>query len=152
MSTTSAGGGDLKALSHMKKPIKNVLSAATIALVTLPAAASAWTSFNMQKVVPLSERSFEVQGRPGASNTEYWCAAGDYAFHVLDLQSNQRIYVSQGQRQSRELDRKLAVQFSLDPPPDGDTSWSLLLSVNRVGENLSMTDARNYCMRQRSAG
>ncbi len=121
--------------------------AALVLLMVLPQASLGWTARNSQTVVPLSDRSFEVLGQAGSGNTDYWCAAGEYARRVLGVANAQRLYVSRGRAEAETANRKSAVQFSLDPPPNGDTSWRLLLSVTRVGENLSAIEASNYCAR-----
>lgn len=131
--------------------VRNALRWGIIAVIlAAPNGTMAWTAGNSQTVTPLTDRSFEVLGQAGSANVDYWCAAGDFARRVLRVPNAQRLYVSRGRARAATANRKSAVQFSLDPPPDGDTAWHLLLSVTRVGENLTAGAAWRYCLRHRA--
>lgn len=130
----------------------STLAALAVALAPaiLPGSAAAWVAGNSQHVNPVSPDVFEVVGRAGSSNVDYWCAAGDYARRVLDAPLHQRIYLVRGRAHAETENRKSAVQFSLLQPVDADTRTGLLLSATRVGENLSAAMAFNYCLQRKS--
>lgn len=120
------------------------LSLAVLAVLT-PAWAGAWRAENRLEVNPISEAVFEVIGRPGSGGPDYWCAAGDYAFRVLGAASNARVYLVRGRAGAVTSNRRSAVHFSLTPPSNPEGENGLSLSVTRVGENLSIASAQNYC-------
>lgn len=141
----------------MKRVIKNgvsgpgaraILIGLAAALMASPVPSAAWTAMNSQRVYGLSATSFEVVGRSGSTNTDYWCAAGDYARRVLDVPVSQRIYIQSGLAAAETQDRKSAVQFTLQPPADADLRPGFLVSIRRVGENMSMSGAWSYCLQR----
>jgi hypothetical protein len=115
--------------------------------VLLPTAGLAWQADNRLEVTPLPERAaFEVIGRPGSAGPDYWCAAGDYALRVMGAPGNARIYIVRGRGTPETSERLSSVQFSLNQPA-GDTQPNPpFLSMKRVGDNLSVSFARNYCV------
>lgn len=124
--------------------------AVPLALMTMPFAVPsyAWNAINSHTVNPLSDTSYEVIGRGGISSNDYWCAAGDFAFRVLGAGSGQRIYVSRERGSAETENAKSAVQFSLEQP-DVPSKPTLLLTVTRIGDSLSIASARGYCISQR---
>ncbi|MEY8829006.1 hypothetical protein AB9K34_11420 [Sedimentitalea sp. XS_ASV28] len=122
---------------------------ATAALMAGAATPSmAWRAINSHTVNPLSPVSFEVIGRGGISSVSYWCAAGDYARRVLDAPLGQRIYISRPRDHAQTENAKSAVQFSLDPPANANLNPGFLLTVTRLGDNLSASAAWNLCIPQ----
>ena len=117
-------------------------------LVAIPAAASAYRAPNYLKVNGMAGDTFEVISQAGTSNAQFWCAAGDYAFHRLRAGSTQRIYIQSGRGPSQTAPGARAVTFSLTPPAGVDTDAArntITLSVRRVGDNLSVAFAAQYC-------
>ncbi|MHA6262458.1 hypothetical protein ACXYMO_04585 [Arenibacterium sp. CAU 1754] len=119
---------------------------AVSALTLIATQAVAWQADNRLTVTALSGGEFEVTGKPGfASPRDYWCAAGDYALSVLGVPGTQRIYITRGETRSPTTGRK-TVRFSLTEPAGATQRSSLLLSVDRIGENLGAVFAWNYCL------
>ncbi|MEX0338098.1 MAG: hypothetical protein AB3N11_03565 [Arenibacterium sp.] len=112
----------------------------------MPATAFAWKAENRLDVNPLpSGEAFEVIGRPGSAGSEFWCAAGDYALRQLGAPGTARIYITRARGTPQTSNRLEAVQFSLTPVGAETTPTPPFLSLRRVGDNLSVTFARNYC-------
>lgn len=131
---------------HISHRIRILVAAGVIAVVATPS--MAWRATNSHNVNPLSPTSFEVIGRGGISSTDYWCAAGDYARRELGAPLDQRIYISRARGQAETENAKSAVQFSLEPPAGADLKPRFLLTVTRIGDNLSTSGAWNYCIPQ----
>lgn len=113
----------------------------------LPASAFAWKAENRLDVNPLpSGGAFEVIGRPGSAGSEYWCAAADYALRELGASSTARIYLTRARGAPETSNRREAVQFSLSATEGGAKSNPPFLSMRRVGDNLSVSFAHNYCL------
>lgn len=130
----------------LSQRIRILVAAGVIATVATPTVA--WRATNSHAVNALSPTSFEVIGRGGISSSDYWCAAGDYARRALGAPLDQRIYVSRARGRSETEHAKSAVQFSLEPPAGADLKPRFLLTVTRVGDNLSAWGAWNYCVPQ----
>lgn len=124
--------------------LRTGLCAALMALA--PVAAPAWQADNLLTVNPLSGGGFEVVGAPGSGGPDFWCAAGDYAMRVLGADSTQRVYLIRSRGAPETSNRTSSVQFSLTPPPGAVPRDGLFLSMRRVGDNLSVAFARNYCL------
>ncbi|MEX0281255.1 MAG: hypothetical protein AB3N13_08720 [Arenibacterium sp.] len=121
--------------------------AAAALSVLLPATAVAWKADNRLDVHPLpSSDAFEVIGRPGSGGSDYWCAAGDYALRQLGASATARIYITRTRGTPETSNRLESVQFSLSPVDGQTTRTPPFLSMRRVGDNLSVTFARNYCL------
>ncbi|MDU9003504.1 hypothetical protein [Sedimentitalea todarodis] len=121
------------------------------AIAAIAAPSMAWRATNNHTVNPLSATSFEVIGRGGISSIDYWCAAGDYARRALGAPLDQRIYISRARGEAETENAKSAVQFSLEPPVGSDLRPAFLLTVTRIGDNLSAWAAWNYCLPQTGA-
>ena len=83
--------------------------AAQIALV--PALAGAFTAQNQMQVQQAGTTDIVVQFVSQADDTDYWCAAGDYAVRAMGASSGSRLYRAtpkpRGQGQG--------ITFTLDP-------------------------------------
>ena len=113
----------------------------------LPVSAFAWKAENRLDVNPLpSSSAFEVIGRPGSAGSEYWCAAADYALRELGAASTTRIYLTRARGAPETSNRREAVQFSLSVTEGAAKSSPPFLSMRRVGDNLSVSFAHNYCL------
>lgn len=127
--------------------MKFALPAALALLLTIPAqSALAYRTINTLVVNPVSDTVFEVIGRVGSGPVQYWCSAGDYARQVLNTSATQRIYLWRALGPGVTEQTTRAVQFSVTPPPDADTTPSFLLSVTNVGDNMSSAAAHQYCL------
>ena len=116
---------------------------AVLALTALPA--SAWRAHNRHEVLPVTNGVFEVVGQVGSSAADFWCGAGDYIYAYQSKRSVQRIYIWRGLGPSATRPGKKSVQFSLTPPPGADTSPTMALSYDDVGDNLRAAMAQQYC-------
>lgn len=121
-------------------------AAALIAAMAPGLAVAQWRAINRSEVFPISSDRFEVVNRSNSRTQEYWCAAGDYAIRQLRTSATQRIYVVSPIGPSQFRPGKRGVQFSLTPPPEGPAPQSYSLSVKTVGENITASFARNYCL------
>ena len=121
-----------------------VFTALAIAAMT-PGPSLAWRAFNGTEVNPVRKGVFEVipHGRSGPQ--QFWCGAGDYARQVLGVSATQRIYIWRGLGPSATRPGKKSVQFSLTPPPGADTSPTMALSYDDVGDNLRAAMSQQYC-------
>lgn len=121
------------------------LVAIALSLSVLPTWATAWWAMNRHEVFPVSDNAWEVVSRVGSSAADYWCGAGDFAQRVLGTPAAQRIYIWKAVGPSVNRPGRDAVQFSLTPPPDSDTTTGYSLSVKRAGDNLARHAAVQYC-------
>jgi len=104
-------------------------------------------TLNRFSVAQVDATKFEViasGGRVGARN--YWCAAGDYGISQ-GVRSNTRVYLAVAEGPSVTTPGRKAVQFTFDPEAAGITPISpqLSLSVKAVGDNMTLSAARQYC-------
>lgn len=120
-------------------------------LALMPSTGAAWQADNRLDVTALpSGDAFEVVGRPGSAGSDYWCAAGDYALRVLGATHGERIYLVRGRGAPVTSNRKSAVHFSLTPVEGAVQRNPPFLSMKSVGDNLSVSFARNYCLDNKS--
>lgn len=112
----------------------------------LPLGAQAYTATNRLKVAPISDSVFEVVARGGTGARDFWCAAGDYALKQ-GARSNARIYLAGGRQPSVSEPGRTATRFTLSPDAAGITPIApqLVLTVDVVGDNISVASAREYC-------
>jgi hypothetical protein len=114
--------------------------AALAAAIFLAAPVHAYTSPNRMTVTATGPATFSVRaagGNYGAN--EFWCAAGWYAWRVLDASNNVRIYrLSQPPRRGGQ-----PIVFSLDPT--GKASRTGLAVVGYDDGSLSVATARAQC-------
>lgn len=136
--------------TELSRVFKSLLAGVALLALT-PVSAEAWRADNRLDVNPLPNReAFEVIGRPGSAGPDYWCAAGDYALRVLNAPGTARIYIVRGRGTPETSTRRSSVQFSLTPLPGETQSAPPFLSMRRVGDNLSVSFARNYCLDQKN--
>ncbi len=129
---------------------RTFIAVGALCLALVPGAGSAWTAWNSLQVNPVRDSAFEVLGQSGSANVDFWCAAGDYARRVLAAPLGQRIYVVRGRAEAETGNRRSAVQFSLQAPEQVVDKPIGLLSVTRVGENISAAMAFDYCLKNRT--
>lgn len=117
----------------------------TLALVALTLAGGTKAAqagyANAYSVTPLPAGGFQITANisPGASS--FWCGAATYAQSRLSQAATQRIYVTAARRTHGDGS---VVGFALTPPESGAVQ-SVSHSVDLVGNNLSVTQARQYC-------
>lgn len=126
---------------------------AALALVALslaaPAAAQDFRAVNKLMVGQITPAVFEVVSRPGASGANnFWCGAADYARQRLGAPGNARIYVAQARGPSTLSPGRSGVRFTLDPAAAGiePIAPRTSLSVDHVGDNLSVSLGQQYCI------
>ena len=127
--------------------MKRMMTSAVIAATLLsPTWANAWYAWNRFEVNPIGNGVFEVVPRGGRRGaTDYWCAAGDYAYRELRTPAVQRVYLYRAIGPSVTRPGRKAAQFSLTPPPGADTRPSITFSMKDVGDNLQAAAAQQYC-------
>lgn len=120
------------------------------AALALPQSAAAWRAWNDHEVLPAAKGVFEVVAETGYGTAarDYWCAIGDFAIRQLGTQATRRIYIWQAEGPSVNRGRKKAVQFALVAPKGADTTPGYTLSTKRVGDNMTASQAQNYCYDQ----
>jgi len=126
--------------------VKTASSVLALILALTPGWAVAYRAFNRHEVFPISDTVFEVVSEVGASAADYWCGAGDFVRHSMRAGATRRIYIHRGIGPSVSRPRKKAVQFTLIPPENADTSPALTLSVRAVGDNMTSAMAYQYCL------
>jgi|GEM_PF-1858730 len=106
-----------------------------------------YTAINRFPVAIVDQANFEVIARGGrVTARHYWCAAGDYGL-ASGQRSNARIYISAPEGPSATTGGRKAVRFTFTPDAAGITPISpqLNLSVDAVGDNMSIAQARQFC-------
>jgi hypothetical protein len=99
--------------------------------------AAAWQSTNNFTVRQLDQNRFEVLSRGGLSNSDAWCAAGDFVIRGLRLPRNTQIWrISEPPRRSGQ-----SIVFSLSS--DGAASTTGL--VGSGGNSASANHGQNIC-------
>jgi len=121
------------------------LIAAALVVPLLAPPASAWRAYNGHEVFALSDGSIEVLSRPGAGATDFWCAIGDYAVRQARAASSQRLYLLHPIAQSVSKPRYKSIRFGYEKPSNAQEGNEYVLSMRRVGENISVGMARQYC-------
>jgi hypothetical protein len=100
--------------------------------------AAAWQSQNNFTVRQLDQNRFEVLSRGGLSNSDAWCAAGDFVIRGLRLPRNTQIWrISEPPRRSGQ-----SIVFSLSS--EGATSRTGLSSFGG-GSSVSANHGQNIC-------
>lgn len=122
------------------------IAALLVGLISAPTLSRAWIAWNGNDVFQIEPGVFEVIGRAGRTGAQhYWCAAGDYARRVLRTPAAQRLYIHKAIGPSVARPGARAVQFALQPPPEGPAEQSYSLSVKAVGDNMTRSMAFGYC-------
>ncbi|UWQ89765.1 hypothetical protein K3727_13180 [Rhodobacteraceae bacterium M382] len=119
--------------------------AATVALPHMGAPAMAWRASSGLEVFALSDGTVEVLSRAGSATTDFWCAIGDYAVRQARVPTKDRVYLVAPMGPSATRSNYKSVRFGFTKPANADTGQSYSLSIKRVGENLSVGMARQYC-------
>lgn len=130
----------------MLRPFAIALAALSIAA---PAAAKDFRAANKLTVAQITPAVFEVVSRPGKSGANnFWCGAADYARQRLGAPGNARIYLVQGRSPSTLSPGRAGVRFTLDPAAAGiePIAPRTSLSVDHVGDNLSVNLGLQYCI------
>lgn len=82
-----------------------------VPLLLLPLPAAAFTAQNGMRVAQISPTEIAVDFHPRRSDTDYWCAAGDYAQRVMRADGGTRLWrASPKPRGSGQ-----GIVFTLDP-------------------------------------
>lgn len=114
------------------------------AALAAAAPAHAFTSSNRMRVEATGPVTFSVSARGGNYGaSDFWCAAGEYAWKRLRAPNNARIYrLSEPPRRSGQ-----PIVFSLDPT--GRASSTGMAVLGRDDGSLSVSSARNQCEMRR---
>jgi hypothetical protein len=131
----------------MKQIVGSSLIAALL-VTMMPVAADAFRGMRGARVNPVDQNVFEVVPRGSqTSGRDFWCGAGEYAYRELRAAWSDRIFIVQGRSQSVTTERRSAVQFTMNPEAAGIVPIQPALSLNamKVGDNMSVTSAFNYC-------
>lgn len=80
-------------------------------LAALAAPADAFNARNGMAVTDLGNGLFRVEYGARADDTDYWCAAGDYALRVLGAPTRARLYRASAPPRKRGQ----GITFTLDP-------------------------------------
>ena len=113
---------------------------------TAPGVAAVITTADIPGANDISPVGRHVEPVFATGPVQYWGSAGDYARQVLNTSATQRIYLWRALGPGVTEQTTRAVQFSVTPPPDADTTPSFLLSVTNVGDNMSSAAAYQYCL------
>lgn len=107
-----------------------------------------YVASNRQRVIPSAvPNQFEVVavGGPGAS--DFFCAAGEYAYSILNFPATSRVTVIQPVGPSVANPGGRSVFFEATAHTDAPYSSGLLFNVNKIGESSSIGMARTVCKR-----
>lgn len=113
----------------------------TVALCVGTASAALAGYANAFSIAPLSGDRFQVRANISPGTSTFWCGAASYAGQQLSLPGTQRLYVTDARSTHSEGS---VVSFGLTPPTSGAVQ-SVSNSVDLVGNNLSVTQARQHC-------
>lgn len=105
------------------------------------------SSINRFPVAQVDNATFEVIARGGRVGArDYWCAAGDFGLSQ-GIRSNTRVYLAGAEGPSVTQPGRKAVRFTFDPQAAGLTPIApqLTLSVDAVGDNMSLVAAQQFC-------
>ena len=101
---------------------------------------------NQLQVYPVSSANdFEVMARGGTGGTQYFCAAGDYAWRRLNAPAAARIVVTRPEGPSQNDPSRRAVGFTVVPQGTVPDSRGITANVRTVGMNYSVSHARLLC-------
>ena len=87
------------------------MRALLIVLLMLPLPAAAFTARNGMEVAQAGPTGIAVAFRSGRSDTDYWCAAGDYAQRVLNQPVGTRLW----RASPKPREAGAGILFTLDP-------------------------------------
>ena len=128
--------------------MRKTFGSALICGLAWATSAQAFVAENRLPVNAINTAEFEVVARGSTGTKDYWCAAGDYALSQ-GASANARVYLVEGPGPSSTVAGRKAVLFSLDAEISGITPKEpqLILSINVVGDSLSVVSARGFCDR-----
>ena len=110
-----------------------------IALVLLGAGAQADTGYDFT-VATAPDGAFDITPKIPGGDTVFWCAASEHARRALGASGSDRIYAF-GRTALR------TARFSLTAPASGPVQ-TFTLSLDEVGNNLSVAAAFQYCLNE----
>lgn len=129
--------------------MRRILSILLFISLSLPAVA-AYRAINLLNVVPIDQNTFEVIEDRGAGASDIWCSAADYARAAGLNGVRKRMYVVTPRGPSRTTPNAKAVTFTTNPDDDiRNTAPSYSVTVNRMGENLPIDHAYEFCFEDR---
>lgn len=99
--------------------------------------AKADTGFDYS-VVAGPDGTFDITLKRAGGDTAFWCAASEHARRELGASGSDRVY-TWGRTATR------ATRFSLKAPASGSVQ-SFTVSLDQVGNNLSVASAYQYCL------
>ncbi|QDY68800.1 hypothetical protein [Qingshengfaniella alkalisoli] len=109
-------------------------------------AGETYRAINHNLVVSLGGNQMEVIGVGASGAPEYFCAAAEYARVRLNANPVDRIVLESPPGPSRSGHSGRAVGFELASREDvPETTSNITLSVNRVGEAISVAHGNNLC-------
>lgn len=93
---------------------------------------------------------FEVQQRAGRGNSDYWCAAGEYAIQSLGVSPGTRVYLETPYGAGHLSSSGKTAGFTVAPDSQlrsiaATQSNGLTMGLKRVGENWSAEHGRTQC-------
>lgn len=121
--------------------MKRLLICGAVALLGAgPVAAQSFKAQNGVVVVPVTG-GFLVEGGAGLGARGMWCAAADYAQHVIGARAPQRLYVAEPLQKGRR-----GVTFTLDANGETRTPVTIVgLTVRNKGANMGIGHAIGFC-------
>ncbi len=115
-----------------------MIRAAVAALVLFPIPAFAYLADNNLHVQG-DASGFEVRASPGMASPAAWCAAGDYAIHILGVDASTQIW------RTSEPPRRAGQGISFSLAPDRAASKSGLIQFGPDDAALSAAAASAFC-------
>ncbi|MCA8882060.1 MAG: hypothetical protein KDA73_19370 [Rhodobacteraceae bacterium] len=113
-----------------------------------PAIRPVFLAHNNLLVYPMQDGTFEVQARAGTSGPDYFCAAGDYAWTMLNVPVASRVVVVRADGPSTTNPGGRGMLFKVVPQgAASNDNRSFTVSMRRVGENFSVAHSRALCTR-----
>lgn len=101
---------------------------------------------NRLTVVPLSgPNDFEVLATGGTGGSQYFCAAGDYAFRRLNAPPAYRVVVTRPESSSISQPGRRGVGFTVVPQGATPGSSGFAANVRSVGANYSVSHSQLLC-------
>lgn len=115
--------------------LRHLSLALAVSVSWTQASASSGTDYS---VAAGPDGTFDVTAERSGGDDVYWCGASEYARRELGASSSDRIYAwgRTGNRTAR---------FSLQAPASGPVQ-SFSVSLDEVGNNLSVAAAYQYCL------
>lgn len=129
--------------------MKLKLTSALIAALTLTAcdtSAAGFRTMSGSQVYALEGGVFEVVPKAGVADSEFWCAAADYARRALGAGWQAPFYVYRGRGQGVAYDRKTTVHFTLAPVDRAEPQgWLSRPNAFHVGDSMTVQQGDRQC-------